>query len=482
MMLRHYRKGIGLVATLIWGLFAPQIDAQQNTNLTVKIPINKDRRYYYRTAEDGTGVNCGVVLYGVWDVFKNYTNLSSYSSWRGALVGIQNPSSPRLVVDGDRKYFEVNCYFNGTSSPRNDPPCNHTIGEGHPDWEITLTRTPPRASFTTTFFPSTPGEVKFQSTSVDPEDPEGNVLRPAWEFGDGGTGSTDIQIHRYTKPGRFNAKLTVTNPDGLFGTATREVRIAAPRPIVSLQLFNKHSRNRIEPEEEFRARLTVEASTEGVGSLTNLVFNGPLLNVPSIFTVLSAPAQTNIGNLQPGQKKEFDWTLRTVGVGNFTLASASVTGRDEAGQNVFGAGASQRGEVTSLIVGVEQKPARVILGYDNNGDGDTNELDCVVQIIVAVTNVVKQPITDVKAVIVNDPIQLTSIGQDLNIWLEPINVPPGDFGTVLPGAENAIYKTNLYEATGRTYATASILLQGKAGDAGVQVRGEGTIKVGGEIL
>lgn len=483
MIQERFRQWTVLIASFIFlAFFSPQARSQQNTNLTVTIPIKKDRRYYYRAHEDGAGVACGVRLYGVWEVYKNYTNLSSYSSWRAALVGIQNPSSPTLVIDGDRKYFQVYCYFNGTDTPRNDPPCDHTIGEQHPDWEIRLTRTPPRASFTTTLFPSTPGEVKFQSTSVDPEDPEGNALRPAWEFGDGGTGNTDIQIHRYTKPGRFNAKLTVTNPDGFTSSATRNLIITAPRPIVSIQLLSKHSRNRIEPEEEFRVRVKVEASTDGVGSLTNLVFTGPPLFVPSIFTILNGPTETNIGNLQPGQKKEFDWTLRTVGVGDFSLVAASVSGRDEAGQSVFGSSATLRGEVTSLIVGVEQKPARVILGYDNNGDGDTNELDHLVEIVVAVTNVTKQPITEVKAVIVDDPIQLTSIGQDLNIWLTPVNVPPGDFGTVSPGPENAVYKTNKYEATGRTYATASTLLQGKAGDAGVQVRGEGTIKVGGEIL
>src|SRR5690606_32227609 len=130
----------------------------------------------------------------------------------------------------------------------------------------------------------------------------------------------------------------------------------APRPIVSMQLFSKHSGNRIEPEEQFRVRVTVEASADGVGSLTNLLFNGPPLVVPNVFNVVSAPSQTNIGNLQPGQRKEFEWTLKTVGVGNFTLTSASVTGRDEAGQSAFGAAATERGEITALIVGIEQRP------------------------------------------------------------------------------------------------------------------------------
>lgn len=101
---------------------------------------------------------------------------------------------------------------------------------------------------------------------------------------------------------------------------------------------------------------------------------------------------------------------------------------------------------------------------------------------MGITNVTKQAITDVKAVIPADPIQLTSLTQDLNIWVTPVNVPPGDFGTIAPGPDNAVLRTNVYEATDRTYAKASILLQGKAGEAGVQARGEGIVNVGGETL
>ncbi len=484
MIYERLRTGAVLIVYLVLAaLLSPQAEAQQTNNLTLKIPIRKERRYYNYTTEDGSGRNCGVQLYAVWDVFKNYTNVSAY---RYSLTGIQNPGSTRLVDDGQKKTFQVYCYFNGRSGPdRPDVNCDFTIGEGLPEWEATLTRTPPRANFTTTFYPSTPGEVKFQATSVDPEDPEANLLTHAWDFADNSNASGDIQIHRYTKPGRFNVKLTATNPDGLFGNATREVRIAAPRALVSMQLFSKHSLNRVEPEEEFQVRVTVEASSDGVGSLTNLVFNGPPLVVPSIFTVVSTPAVTNIGSLQPGQKKDFDWTLRTVGVGSFTLASASVAGRDEAGQVVSGSAATQRGQVTALIVGIEQRPPRILLGTDNNNDGKTNELDMRLELIVGITNVSKQTITDVKAVIVDDPIQIRSLDDRADIWgtrLVATNVPPGDFGTIAPGAENAVLQTNVYIASDRIYAEASILLQGKAGDAGVQERGAGIVKVGGGTL
>ncbi|HET6410238.1 MAG TPA: carbohydrate-binding protein [Chthoniobacteraceae bacterium] len=477
--MNSYRKlAVFVLATLILSILTPELKAQLNTNLTVKIPIKKDRRYYDIISEDGKSRACGVKLYAVWDVYKNYTNLNSY---RYTLTGIQNPGAAYLVVEGERKYFEVYCYFNGRDGGNTpDVDCHPPIGESLPEWEATLTRTPPQASFTTTFNPATPGEVKFQSTSKDPEDPQGNALRPAWQFGDEGTGSTDIEVHRYTKPGRFNAKLTVTNPDGLVGTATREVRIAAPRPLVSMQLFNKHSQNRIEPGEQFRMRVSVQASTDGVGSLTNLAFNGPLLTVPDVFNVLSAPAQTNIGNLQPGEKKEFEWTLKTVGVGNFTLASASVTGRDEAGQNVFGAGATQRGEITALIVGIEQQPKQVLLNRDNNGDGKTNSLDNQVQIIVSVTNVINIDITDVHTTVTNDPISLISLASTPNIDMIATNTVAGVFGTIPSGESRSI--TNTYEAWGRVYAEAQSVVHGKVDGVPVEEAGKGPINVGGETL
>ena len=47
--------------------------------------------------------------------------------------------------------------------------------------------------------------------------------------------------HRYTLPGNFTAYLTVTDTDGLTNRASRLIQVAAPKPVVSVRLFNKHS-------------------------------------------------------------------------------------------------------------------------------------------------------------------------------------------------------------------------------------------------
>ena len=472
-LLRSFHRLL-LSALLPLLLYSPAAFAQ-SFGPVITIPIEKVREHYNNPHEDGTGKNCGVRLYGEWPAYLNYTNSSSYRIFTPGLQSTPRPQSS--VPRGGR--FRFYGYFNGISTPRNDAICPDKIGEQHPDWYVEIQRRGPRASFTSDLSPSEAGRADFRSISTDPEE---EPLIEHWDFGDGTTSGGTSVVHRYARPGSFPASLTVTDSDGLTNRATRTIVVPAPKPVVSVALLGKHSRNRIELGEEFGVRVTVQATAEGLGALSDLVFTGPALFVPEIFTVVSAPAETPVGTLQPGGQREYLWTLRADMAGQFALVAASVSGRDAADRSVFGASATVRGQVTSLIVEVMQNPPKLVLGGDNNGDGATNALDRRLEIIVSVANVSQEDVTEVKAVIVDDPIQLTSLAQDLNIWLTPLDVPPGDFGTIRPGPENTVWKTNVYEATDRTYALASILLQGKTGDAGVQERGEGIVNVGGETL
>ena len=441
----------------------------------VKIPIEKVREFYNNPSEDGKGKSCGVKLYGEWAPYRNYTNRTSYTIFTPGLQSI--PSPQNFVKTGER--FRFYCYFNGVATPFNDAECPTKIGEDLPDWYVEVRRRGPTAAFTYRKLPPEAGQFEFSSTSTDPED---ELLIESWNFGDGESSGGAGPIHRYTKPGNFQVRLTVKDTDALTNMAVRTVTVPAPKPSVSIRLLSKHSGNRIEIDEEFIVRITVAASDDGVGSLSQLAFTGPALSAPALFSIVQAPGQTTINTLQPGDQQEFDWRLRANQAGQFTLTAAGVLGKDAIDRAVSGASDSLRGEVTALIAGIEQVPSRVIIGGDNNRDGVTNELDRLVHLIVGITNVSRQNVTEVKSVIVDDPIQLTSLAQDLNIWLTPTNVPPGDFGTILPGAANAIRRTNTYVASDRTYAEAAILLQGKVGDTGVQTRGEGLVNIGGETL
>lgn len=469
-----------LVALMIPCL--PPTEAQGAIGPVEVIPITQFKTPYFYYSEDGSGITCGAYLQGSFPVYKNYTNLASYTlniTGLNGWSGIRGWDERNPGVGGR---FVFTATFTGGSGPASgNPDCGRYMNAWAdlPPWTATVVRQPPRASFTANPVPGSPGTFNFQSTSTDPEE---EPLTEAWDFGDGTTAGGTTRIHRYTKPLSYNTRLVVTDLDGLNSTSDRTIIVRAPTLVTHISLQSKHKGNRIELEEEFGLRVTVVAADDGVGALDNLAFVTDAITLPDLFTVLEAPGSIEIGTLQPGQRRDFNWRLRANKVGQFGITSSSVTGTDASNRHVSAAGAGLRGQVTALIVGVHQNPAKVAVGGDNNADGKTNDLDRLVEVVVAITNVSKQVVTEVQAVIPSDPIQLTSLTEDLSIWLTPIKVPPGTFGTIQPGPANAVRVTNIYEATDRTYAEASIILQGKVGDTGVQAGGEGIVDVGSETL
>jgi len=62
------------------------------------------------------------------------------------------------------------------------------------------------------------------------DDADGQVVDYAWDLGDGSTASGANVSHRYASPGSYTARLTVTDNDGLTGSATASIRVTAPAP------------------------------------------------------------------------------------------------------------------------------------------------------------------------------------------------------------------------------------------------------------
>ncbi|MDB4895724.1 MAG: bacillopeptidase-like protein, partial [Firmicutes bacterium] len=56
-------------------------------------------------------------------------------------------------------------------------------------------------------------------------DPDGRIVSYAWNFGDGGTSSGSVVLHRFTRAGTFQVTLTVTDNQGATATATTTVTI-----------------------------------------------------------------------------------------------------------------------------------------------------------------------------------------------------------------------------------------------------------------
>ncbi|MFD8606664.1 glycosyl hydrolase [Streptomyces sp. TSRI0445] len=78
----------------------------------------------------------------------------------------------------------------------------------------------------------TPLAVSFSSAGS--ADPEGGNLTYAWDFGAGATSTDPNPSHTYTTAGTYNPTLTVTDPEGLTGTASLVVTAGNTAPTVTL--------------------------------------------------------------------------------------------------------------------------------------------------------------------------------------------------------------------------------------------------------
>lgn len=98
----------------------------------------------------------------------------------------------------------------------------------------TVTATAPTPSpAPTAVIDVTTSELKALFDGGRSSSPNGSpIVSYQWDFGDGAT-STDAQVnHLYQASGQYNVTLTVTNADGLSGTATKTVNVVAMTPYV----------------------------------------------------------------------------------------------------------------------------------------------------------------------------------------------------------------------------------------------------------
>ncbi|MFQ5795519.1 MAG: PKD domain-containing protein [Candidatus Bipolaricaulia bacterium] len=93
---------------------------------------------------------------------------------------------------------------------------------------FTLENTPPTALFVLT--PDRPtilDEIRFADRSTDPD---GEITRWLWDFGDGGESDEPNPIHRYRETGTYQVRLTVTDDLGSTDTAVIELQVVNALP------------------------------------------------------------------------------------------------------------------------------------------------------------------------------------------------------------------------------------------------------------
>lgn len=76
------------------------------------------------------------------------------------------------------------------------------------------------------------GAMQFTNQSTIPDGTQGTFTY-AWNFGDGGTSSSQNPVHNYTTAGPFNAKLTVTSNAGCTHDTTNSVNTIYPQPVAA---------------------------------------------------------------------------------------------------------------------------------------------------------------------------------------------------------------------------------------------------------
>lgn len=93
------------------------------------------------------------------------------------------------------------------------------------DWLFGKKNQPPVASFT--FSPVKPyagNTIVFDGSASN--DPDGQIVSYAWNFGDGSSGSGVTTTHIYTKPGTFKVSLEVTDNKGAKGSSSKTITVA----------------------------------------------------------------------------------------------------------------------------------------------------------------------------------------------------------------------------------------------------------------
>ncbi len=177
-----------------------------------------------------------------------------------------------------------------------------------------------------------PGEFDF----------EAKILRgtadPAvvWDFGDGtAPQSTGLKVRKkFTKPGTYTAKVTVTasNGSGVKATNTKVITIPAPTLQIGITVPDFES-GEIPVGTDFTIGVNVSVANNGVGDILDITFQGGIFTVSDGSILSFTTGSTSPFSLQPGAGNTYPLNVKAVKNGSVKLASL-ITGKDASGKDV----------------------------------------------------------------------------------------------------------------------------------------------------
>jgi hypothetical protein len=321
-------------------------------------------------------------------------------------------------------------------------------------------------------------EIDFRG-SVDNEDGDGYLQE--WTFSDGTTSTANLVSRTATEPGTFTGTFRIWRVDEDFDrSATCEAEVEAPPLEVSVRLEDERGEqvDRLQVGQQVDAVVRLGAGS-GVGALTEVRPLDELVRVSGGFEVVESPEAPDPAGLalEPGESVELRWKLEAVGAGSAGV-STEWTALDAIGREV----GPVRGEVRTRIDGLRvsvQQVRPVVLGEDNNDDGEIDEADEIVDIDLTIENTTDEPITSVGPTELSDPLQFRSRISGLNVRLEPLELPAARIAQIDGGGSVTLrYR---YRALDRVSADIETVIRGVQDGREVAAVGEGRVSVGKDL-